>query len=543
MKIILFAILILTIISPLAYPTSLINVPINHWSYQFIQRMQAKGFLGEYLSDSKPYSRGDFAKMVSLMLELQSDKKISLTDVETALLEEMKKEFAPELAELGVNVNEKLRHILDWEDGERVLVISAGLSQDVYIIVEDTKDYKFSSELEVIFYGDLLKNLSFYNHSRAAYQPDKEIPVWKKNDPRYLSWREGWSGLSDAYLIYGNSWTSIQVGKDAIRWGPGYHGVVGLSAVELPFDSIKINAKIWKVNFTSLTGFLRDDLTKQYSSDVPKKYLAAHRFEITPISGIRIAWQEAYVYAERMHLALLNPIMPYQMAEDYLGEIGNNTMECDIDISLIPNTKLYSAIFLDDFHTDASPFKFAGWGWAILSGAVIVDPFGIDNIDIIIEYARVEPWTYTHKGTTQKPPIPTGYKHFGEPLGHWMGANADDLFTQIGWQFNKNIYANISYNRLRRGEIGSNIYDYIKKLSEDKEFLGGIVETNNIMGIGLEYKTFKNFQIVADYKYIKAKNKQKEEVNLPETDKNRQNWKAGWNTSENEFRVSVQLKY
>ena len=61
-------------------------------------------------------------------------------------------------------------------------------------------------------------------------------------------------------------------------------------------------------------------------------------------------------------------------AEDYLGEIGNNTMEGDIEISLIPGAKLYGALFLDDFHPDKSPFKYPGFGWAILGGILITDP-------------------------------------------------------------------------------------------------------------------------------------------------------------------------
>lgn len=381
----------------LAFPASLVNVPLDHWAYWFIERLQAKGMLGDFLSSSKPFQRGEMAEMIVQMSRSLEDGRIGLTDVETELLEEMKREFVQELAELGMPGIQKYRRLLDWTDGERMLVADIGFAQDSSFNTDKLNDGgAYRSTVKVWLYGDLLRNLSFYNYSKASYEIGKKPPVWKQSDPRYLS-RYPWSALSDAYIVFGNSRISIQAGKDTVLWGPGYHGVIGLAGIEPTFDIVRFRTKMWKVNFTSLLGFLRDDLTKEYRSDVPQKYLSAHRVEITPISGIRLAWQEVFIYADSLHIELLNPFIPYQMAEDYLGDIGNNTMEADIEISLIPSTKLYAALFLDDFHPDKNPFEYPGFGWALLGGVLIADPIGIDNTDIVLEYARVEPWAYTHR--------------------------------------------------------------------------------------------------------------------------------------------------
>jgi len=174
---------------------------------------------------------------------------------------------------------------------------------------------------------------------------------------------------------------------------------------------------------------------------------------------------------------------------------------------------------------------------------MITDPFGIDDTNIILEYARVEPWTYTHKGMIQDPPIPTAYKHFEMPLGHWIGPNSDDLFTQLDWQINKNMNGYISYNRIRHGEIGGNMYDVADYGKDEKKFLDGIIEVKNIFDIGLKYVIFDKFEISADYKHIKIKNRQKDETKLPKYDKRWQNWKPGWNTKENEFDIKLNFKY
>lgn len=534
----LSAIVILLTISYQAFSTSMVNVPLNHYSYKFIERLQAKGILDEFLSESKPYSRGKVSEMIIHTLRLLEDGKIHLTDVDMGLLEEMKREFAQELAEQGQTGIQGYKHTIDWASGDRSFIFRLGFTQDGSF---NKSDKIYTSTLNTTFYGDISKNVSFYNYSKASREIGGERPVWAGLDPRYV--RYPWRGLSDSYIVFGGSWGAIQAGKDAVLWGPGYHGVIGLAGVDPTFDMIRFRTHVWKVSFTSLLGFLRDDLDKEYRSDVPKKYLSAHRFEITPYPGICIAWQEAYVYAEELQIELLNPIMPYQMAEDYLGDIGNNTMEGDIVITLIPNTKLYSSLFLDDFHTDASPFKYPGFGWAILNGIMVADPFGISNTNIIAEYARVEPWTYTHKGVIQNPPIPTAYKHFAVPLGHWVGPNSDDLYTQLDWQINKNVNGCISYNRIRHGEIGGSMYEVADYGKEEKKFLEGTVEVKNIFDIELKYMVFDKFEMSVDYKRIEIKNKQKEETKLPKYDKRWQSWKPGWNTKENEFDIKLSFRY
>jgi hypothetical protein len=210
---------------------------------------------------------------------------------------------------------------------------------------------------------------------------------------------------------------------------------------------------------------------------------------------------------------------------------------------LIQGASLYGALFLDDFHPNRNPFKYPGFGWAILGGSRIADPFGIDDTDIILEYARVEPWTYTHKGTRQDPPMPTAYKHFNEPLGHWIGPNADDLFAQMGWQISKNIRADVSYNRIRHGEIGGSIYDAPVDYSKEKKFLGGIVEKKSIIKLGMDYTTFHKFDMNVYYKYISMKNRQKEEAKLPVSDERKQDWEQGWDTTQNEFGLEVQFRH
>jgi hypothetical protein len=519
-----------------------ISVPLDHWSYHFVERFQAKGVLKDYLSNTKPYTRDEMAKMLLQIIKQVENGKLSLSKTEKAQLDDLKSEFARELGDLGVTGITARKYLLDWSGDGKTLIAQAGYTQDVSV-KRGTEDHRiYKGTLQVLLQGDLKENLFFYSNNRASYEDSTEpLPLWT---PYLDRSRYPWEAISDSYLVLRLPWADIQMGKDAILWGPGYHGVVGLAGVDPTFDTIKLPVEVWKIKFTSILGFLRDDLGKQYRSDIVRKYISAHRIEVKPFSGFCIAWQEAYVYAENLHIELLNPIMPYQMAEDYLGDIGNNTMEGDVDICLIPKTRLYASLFLDDLHSDKNPFTYGGFRWAALCGFLIADPFGIDDTDFRAEYARVEPWTYPHKGIIQNPPIPTSYKHFNTPLGHWIGPNADDLFFEINHFFSKDMQAKLSYSRIRKGEIGGSLYDYSNEaMTSEKHFLGGIVEKTQTLMLEMIYRIAWDSELNVNYSLIKIDNKQNEEAKLPSSFSTKQPWKSGQKWHQNALKATLALKY
>jgi hypothetical protein len=518
-----------------------ISVPLDHWSYHFIERFQAKGVLKDYLSNTKPYSRDEMAKMILHVIKQAEDGKSNLSKTEKAQLDELKTEFAQELGELGVTGLNKRKYLLDWSGNEKSFIAQAGYTQDVVIKrgTEDHRTYKSAGQL--VLQGELKGGLVFYSDVRASYEnSDEPRPIWQPYFTRYP-----WEATSDSYLIFELPWADVQMGKDEVLWGPGYNGVVGLAGVNPAFDTIKLPIEVWKLKFTSILGSTQGNVSKEYHAeynrnDIVEKYISAHRFELNPFSGVSVAWQEAYIYADKLHIELINPIMPYQMAEDYLGDIGNNTMELDADVCLLPNTKVYSALFLDDLHPGKNPFTYAPFRWAALGGFLIADPFGIRDTDFRAEYARVEPWTYPHKGGPT-----TSYENFDTPLGHWIGPNADDLFFELNRSLSKDIQAKLSYDRVRKGEIGGSLYDYdVSAMSGGiKHFLGGIVEKTHTLMLTLTYRITMDSKIEVSYSNIKIDNKQNEKAKLPSTFSIKEPWKSGVKWHQNVMKVSMTLKY
>ncbi|MBD3185038.1 hypothetical protein GF312_22330 [Candidatus Poribacteria bacterium] len=538
-------ILVLCLLTTLAVtptiPAAPISVPLDTWYYHFIERLQAKGALRDFLSNIKPYTRDEIADMLIHISKLEENDRVKLSSIEKAQFIEMKKEFAPELIERGMLDVREYARLLNWDKDKKSLVMEAGITQtaryeegeEVYKIYEVTP--------HIITWGSLDKNY-FYNTIRITYEDsDKPLPLW---DPYLDPTRENWTLLSDAYLILNFPGTYMQFGKDQLLWGTGYDGVIGLSGVDPTFDVIKIPVKVWKLKFTSILGFLRDDLTREYLNEIVDKYITAHRVEIRPFSGLCLGWQEAYIYTNSFHLEILNPIMPYTIAEDYLGDAGNINMEADFDLCVIPNTRLYGSVFVDDFHPDESIFTYSANRWAVLGGIFVADPLSIDNLDLRAEYARVEPWTYAHKGTVLYPRKPTSYKHFDNSLGHWIGPNADDLLFEANYRLTKYILTTASYQKIRDGEIGGNIYDYdITAMGKKKTFPHGIVETEENYEAKIEFQIHRDSILKISYKHTEIDNKQTEEAKLPESDPRKEPWQTGKTWSQDVIQVELTLRY
>lgn len=528
------------ILFPKPVSPSPISVPLDHWSYHFIERFQAKGVLKDYLNNTKPYSRDDIAKMVFHISKEYEKGNIKLTKIDKDQLNDLKEEFAQELIKLGMTDIKGKKHLLDWSKDNRNGTVQMGYIQDA-TIKRGTEDHNvYKGTYQVLVRGDFDDNFFFYIDSRASYEKsDEPRPIWVPYYTRYP-----WEALSDSYIVLRLPWTDVQFGKDQILWGTGYNGVIGLAGVNRTFDIIKFPIEFWRVKYTNILGFPRDELIENGYTKTVNKYLAAHRFELKVIPGFVISWQEAYVFAKGFHIQLLNPITPYQMLEDYLGDKGNNTMEGDIDVCLIPNTKFYLALFLDDYHVGKNPLTYGAFRWAGLGGLLITDPFSIDDIDFRIEYARVEPWVYPHKGITEKPPTASSYKQFDLPLGHWIGPNADNLFFEVNKYLTKDLQTAISYSKIRKGEIGGSIYDYDPKAMErEKKFLDGIIEKTQNITFSVSYRFMQDSNVRLDYKIVKVNNKQSEKAKLPSALSGKEPWKAGNNWYQNILNVSLTFRY
>ena len=184
--------------SVLASPVSMY---LDHWSYHFIERFQAKGVLGDFLSNIKPYSRDEMAEMISHISSLSESGDISLSKVEKNQLQMLKREFASELADLGISGISEYEHLLDWSGDDKKLVTEIGYTYD-RIEKRGTEDRTIiTHSAQVVIRGELPGGLFFHSDNKATFENSDEPPPPYTVITRFPSPRYRWPTLDRKSVV------------------------------------------------------------------------------------------------------------------------------------------------------------------------------------------------------------------------------------------------------------------------------------------------------------------------------------------------------
>lgn len=230
---------------------------------------------------------------------------------------------------------------------------------------------------------------------------------------------------------------ALQFGHDRNFIGNGYRSLV-LSDFASPYTFLKLNTKVWKLNYMNLF----TEMNAQYTIGdrlYPKKYMAFHHLSLNLLKNLNIGVFESIAFAGRgkdttkhgqFDLTYLNPIIFYRSVEQQLGSSDNALLGMDIKWNFLKHFSLYGQLLLDEF-----VFReiLAGDGWwankqALQMGMKYINVAGIKNLDIQGEMNIVRPFTYAHKNGY------TSYTHYNQPLAHPLGANFVEMIGIVRYQ-------------------------------------------------------------------------------------------------------------
>jgi hypothetical protein len=127
-------------------------------------------------------------------------------------------------------------------------------------------------------------------------------------------------------------------------------------------------------------------------------------------------------------------------------------------------------------------------------GGKKVDLF-LPNLDLIIEYTRVNPWVYEHKYQT------TNYKHINFVMGHWLGQNSDQIRLQLNYRLLRGLKFKFYFERLRRGGMEEIYYAYGGKDEKELNFLYSPLREDKVFGFSFRFEYIHDLILEGDYKY------------------------------------------
>lgn len=195
---------------------------------------------------------------------------------------------------------------------------------------------------------------------------------------------------------------------------------------------LKLNTRIWKLNYQNLFMELHSATPPAATQLIPKKYAAMHHLDINVTKWLNIGLFEGVTFGrkDRFDFGYLNPIIFYRSVEQQNGSFDNSIIGLDFKANLPKRIQLYGQLMLDEFLLSEVKANNGWWAnkWGIQLGAKYIDAFNISNLDLQVEHNRVRPFAYSHYDSV------ANYTHYNQPLAHPLMANFSEFIGIARYQ-------------------------------------------------------------------------------------------------------------
>ncbi len=305
----------------------------------------------------------------------------------------------------------------------------------------------------------------------------------------------------------------IQFGYDKNFIGNGYRSLF-LSDWGNSYLFLKLNTRIWKINYQNLFIELMPQFKKAGDTLLDRKYAAMHHLSMNVTKWLNIGLFEGVIFGRKNHFDLqyLNPIIFYRHIEGTVGSPDNAIAGFDFKANIAHRVQLYGQLMLDEFILSEIKNNPTSWvnKWGIQVGLKYVDAFGIPNLDVQLEANRVRPFTYSHNDTV------ANYTHYNQPLAHPLGSNFQEFISIIRYQpapkWTVYLQAMYYYKGLDSANknFGGNIFkDYTTRSMNNGFNIGSGNKANcfnGILQVSYEIKENLFLDLIGQYRYYKTQN-------------------------------------
>ena len=479
----------------------------------YLNRLAQKGII-QFDDQIKPLSRNYIAEK---LIELDSIKN-QLSKLEQEELEFYKKDFYTEINFNRISeANDKTIRLIEGDKGGRFRFFSYG-DKLFKINADPIAGYQIgtrdSQKLThywsgVSFYGYISDFIGFSFDYRDNHESGKSLDTVKKFTPvtGIIPTQKVPNTLdySEIHTTISADWKqgNFTVGKDFLEWGYGESGKLVLSdkAPSFPFVRLDIYPVPW-LRFNYFHGWLTSnviDSSNIYTTSVEgisrlsyrDKFIASHTLTITPLDGLDISLGESIIYSDKLQISYLIPLMFFKLADHYLSNYDNNigsNSQFFAGISSrnhIKNTHLYGTLFIDEINV-ANLFNSQKQRNQIgfsFGGSTTDVP--VNNLTFTLEYTKIYPYVYSHYIPTQT------YENDSYLLGHWMGNNADQIYSSVNYRVIRGLQVSIWGQYIRKGEQGT-AEQQIDVGQPQPPFLFGLRTNYSYAGLNLKYEIIHN---------------------------------------------------
>jgi hypothetical protein len=517
------------------------NVPVDNPVYDFLKRMEVKRIIPQYPDAVLPLSRREVAELLKTIDQHRGE----ITATERDVLDDFKVEFAHELG-LGIENrfvlfsgegevsetllglgSEKEKFVYVSQDSTNTLFTDLALSSDLRAVSGESRAKSGASVIGIVprLRGTLKNRLGYYFQlTHGVITGDREVALLDStiahnrellDNPTFKDFN-----FVDGYFKVDADVLTLQVGRERLLWGYGVNDRLIISDNAPIFDFGKIDVHLGNFRYMFVHGWLLGQtwtVTGAYSgvseAYVRPKYLAAHRLELSFPRVIDFGFSELVVYSRRsLDLAYLNPVTDLKDIEPQLHDRDNSLRSLDVKLHALSNFEPYGTLLIDDLTWSKLGTRFYGNKFAFTVGGSYIEPLGLENADIVLEYTRIAPYVYSHH-------IPeNSYANDQFALGNHLGPNSDDGFARFSYRFSRKLRISVEAERTRHGDnitdaagnlirnVGGNfLYGHRSTDAEDVTFLDGNLTKTYFFRVAAVYEVFNEFFLDFKYQFSRQK--------------------------------------
>jgi hypothetical protein len=231
--------------------------------------------------------------------------------------------------------------------------------------------------------------------------------------------------LSNAYVTGSlNKYMDLQFGHYRNFIGDGYRSFI-LGDMHPEYLSMRLNTRIWKMNYTNIWAELRDPIARSYAAQ-PRHYMATHHLSLNLGKNFNIGLFETILFQRDSGHArsgfdpnYLNPVIFYKSVENGLNSTDKAIIGVNYKYNFLRHFSLYGQLVISEFVLNQL-VNDSGWmhnKYAVQTGIKYVDVLGIKNLDLQAEYNLARPFQYTSYNSAQS------FSNFRQFMAHPLGAN------------------------------------------------------------------------------------------------------------------------
>ncbi|HWH63316.1 MAG TPA: hypothetical protein VNS50_08585, partial [Ginsengibacter sp.] len=537
MQIIKSLITLIVFIYPLIIDAQTTYLPEGSKEYQFIDRLEIKeAHNNNYnFSTVKPYSRRSLVQEAEFLDSARIGYSNSLT-------EEDDQWTGLNLTKIDeYNLHSILMDNSEWVTGSKesflskkpflksLYVTKPNLLEvnvkDFFLVLNPVIYYSMSKESsndENIFYnkrgitarGRIANKIGF---STTITDNQERAPLFVQNRVNYFHAVPG-VGFYKSFKTTGydyfdgrgyftfnvTKYIDVQFGYDKNFIGDGYRSLF-LSDFGNSYLFLKLNTKIWKLNYQNLFMELMPQFVKSGDNLLDRKYAAMHHLDINITKWLNAGLFESIIFGRVNHFDFeyLNPIIFLRHIEGTVGSPDNAFAGADFKANVAHHFQFYGQLLLDEFIFGEITKNDGYWAnkFGYQLGVKYVDAFTIKNLDLQFETNRIRPFTYSHNDSV------ANYTHYNQPLAHPLGANLQEFIGILKYQPAPKWYINARAIYYYQGldsageNFGSNPFELYTTRTSDYGYFVGSGDKRKVLNANLavSYEFRENLFIEATY--------------------------------------------